>query len=107
MIIGTTPTFTFKLKYNCDADLQAASGVYITFKQGSNVLTKTGQSVSIVDSKTAVVTLTQAESFGFSLDKKLEVQMNWTYTESNILKRAATKVMTIELGKQLLSQELS
>lgn len=107
MIIGTTPTFTLRLKKICDVDLTQVNNIYVTLKQGTILLTKTGNDLQIVDSKAIRFSLTQAESLNFALDKVVELQINWTYIANNTVKRAASKVMTINLDKQLLKQELS
>lgn len=107
MIIGTTPTFTLKIKRTSNVDLTLANNIYITLKQGSILLTKTGVDVIIVDEKTIQVSLTQEESLNFTIDKPIELQLNWTYNEANIVKRAATKVATVSLEKQLLKQVLT
>lgn len=60
-----------------------------------------------MDSKTLEVTLTQTESFKFVMDKVIELQINWTYYSGNVLKRAATKVVNVNLEKQLLKEELT
>lgn len=102
MIIGTTPTFIFKLKRACDANLLTAQSIFVTFKQGTTTLTKSGLDVNIIDTKTVKVKLTQQESLAFSIDKKVEVQLNWMYVDvddNNTMKRAATKVVTINLEK--------
>ena len=104
MIIGTTPTFTLKLKRTCDVNLNLVNNIYVTLKQGSIALTKTGSDLIIVDSKTIRFSLTQAESLSFVIDKTVELQVNWTY-ENN--KRAASKVIPVILEKQLLKQELT
>ena len=83
MIIGTTPTITFKFKRNSTVNLLNASKIYITFKQGLNFLTKTDADLNIIDAKTISVTLSQQETLNFIVDKKVEVQLNWLYTESN------------------------
>lgn len=106
MIIGTTPTFTLKLKRTYDVDLNTVQNIYVTLKQGTTILTKSGLDVNVVDSKTVEVTLTQQESLNFSLDKKIELQLNWTYTNQGVVKRAATKIIEITLEKQLLTQVL-
>ena len=107
MIIGTTPTFTLKLKKTCSIDLTQMNHVYATLKQGNTILTKQDNNLIIVDSKTVQLALTQQESLGFALDKSVEIQLNWTYTDSGITKRGATKVMNINLEKQLLKQVLT
>lgn len=105
MIIGTTPTFTLRLKKACDVDLTQVNNIYVTLKQGATVITKTGNDLVVTDSKTVQFSLTQAESLGFVIDKSIELQVNWTY--GSPLQRAASKVITINLDKQLLKQELS
>ena len=109
MIIGTTPTFTLKLKRTDDVDLRLAMNVYVTLKQGNIVLTKTKSQheINIVDAKTVQFSLTQAESLGFVLDKNVELQLNWTYYSQGETKRAATKIVNVFLEKQLLRQEIS
>ena len=105
MIIGTTPTFTLKLKRSYDIDL-TTSTVYVTLKQGQTTITKSGQQVTVVDGKTVQFTLTEAESLSLTLDKSVEVQLNWTYTSNGVTKRAATKIIKLDLERQLLKQEL-
>ena len=107
MIIGTTPTLTLKLKRSYSIDLNQATQVYVTLKQGSTVLTKSVPDIVLVDGKTVQFTLTQAESLNLVLDKNVEVQLNWTYNVGGVLKRAATKVIELNLEKQLLKQVLT
>ena len=106
MIIGTTPTLTLKLKRSYNIDLNQATQVYVTLKQGSTILTKSVPDIVLVDGRTVQFTLTQAESLNLVLDKNVEVQLNWIYNVGNSIRRAATKVVTINLEKQLLRQEL-
>lgn len=106
MIIGTTPTFTLKLKRTYEVDLRQVINVYVTLKQGTILLTKTGLDLNIVDDKTVEVSLTQEESLNFVLDKAIELQLNWTYSDKGQVKRAATKIIQINLEKQLLKQVL-
>lgn len=106
MIIGTTPTFTLRLKRTYDIDLNSALSIYVTLKQGTTTLNKTGQDVQVIDAKTVSITLTQEESLAFVLDKKIDLQLNWTYSDRGTIKRAATKVISINLEKQLLTQVL-
>ena len=107
MIIGTTPTLTLKLKRSYSIDLNQATQVYVTLKQGSTILTKSVPDIVLVDGKTVQFTLTQAESLNLVLDKNVEVQLNWTYNVGGVLKRAATKVIELNLEKQLLKQVLT
>ena len=107
MIIGTTPTLTLKLKRSYNIDLTHVTNVYVTLKQGSTIITKTSPNITLIDGKTVQFTLSQEESLNLVLDKNVEVQLNWTYIEGNILKRAATKVIELNLEKQLLKQVLT
>jgi len=76
-------------------------------KQGNLTFNKTGSDLTVVDSKTLQFSLTQEESLSLTLDKNVELQLNWTYTTSHGLKRAATKIVTISLERQLLKTELT
>lgn len=108
MIIGTTPIFTLRLKKNIDVDLTHVNNIYVTIKQGNVLLNKKGQELTIVDSKTVKFTFTQAESLSLDISKPAELQLNWTFVTSNgVLQRAATKVITFDLEKQLLKEELT
>lgn len=107
MIIGTTPTFTLKLRHSYDVDLTQATSIYVTLKQGNLTINKTDNNIIVVDSKTIKFSLTQEESLSLALDKKVELQLNWTYNGIGGLKRAATKIISITLEKQLLNQELT
>ena len=73
MIIGTTPTFTLRLKKVCDVDLTQVNNIYVTLRQGTIVITKTGNDLVVVDSKTVQFSLTQTESLGFVIDKSIEL----------------------------------
>lgn len=107
MIIGTTPTFILKLKENYNIDFRNATNIYITLQQGSNRITKTGSSITIVDSRTLSIDLTESESLGFTIDKNISLQINWTYQVNGVTKRAATKAISIDLEKQLLKQAIT
>ncbi|MBQ3870990.1 MAG: hypothetical protein II777_10615 [Clostridia bacterium] len=95
---GTTPTFT--LTFNDEAlDLTTATGVYVTFNDNGNIITKTGDAMT-VGAKQIEVYLTQKETLSFSVGA-VEVQANWTYSDG---KRAASKVATVNITKQLLDE---
>lgn len=106
MIIGTTPMFTLKLKRTYDISLTEVHNIYVTLKQGNILITKTGADLDIIDEKTIQFSLTQEESLSFVIDKVVELQVNWTYISNGDTKRAASKVITINLEKQLLKQEI-
>ena len=107
MIIGTTPTIILKLKRNVNVDLKQVNNIYVTIKQGNNILNKTGEQITIIDGKTIKFTFTQAESLNLDISKPAELQLNWTFMSDGILQRAATKVATINLEKQLLREEIT
>lgn len=108
MIIGTTPIFTLRLKKNADVDLKAANNVYVTIKQGNTILNKKGSEVTVEDERTVKFTFTQAESLSLDISKDVDLQLNWTFVSSNgVLQRAATKVTSFKLEKQLLREELT
>lgn len=104
MIRGTTPTFTLKLKEDSNIDLSEARNVYFTVSQGAKAITKTGDDIEISDGRTVLVFLNQEESLSLVEGQKTEVQLNWTYLDPDgeTVRRAATKIKTIELGKQLI-----
>lgn len=106
MIRGTTPTFTFTIK-NDDIDLTAAQNVYVTLAQGSKLIEKTGTDLEI-EARTVSVFLTQKESLQLLEGSNCEVQINWTYLDldGETIRRAATKVKSIPISKQLLRREI-
>lgn len=106
MVIGTTPAFTLKLKKSANVDFRQVGNIYITLKQGTNTLTKSGQSIQVIDDKTLRFSITQTESLSFTIDKAIQLQVNWTYSEGLITRRAATKIIQVNLENQLLKQEL-
>lgn len=111
MIRGTTPTLTFTIK-NQDIDLSAAQNVYVTLAQGSKLgsklmIEKTGADLEI-ETRTVSVFLTQKESLQLLEGSNCEVQINWTYLDidGETVRRAATKVKSIPISKQLLRREI-
>lgn len=106
MIRGTTPTFTFTIR-NEDIDLGAAENVYVTLAQGSKLIEKTGADLEI-ETRTVSVFLTQKESLQLLEGSNCEVQINWTYLDldGETIRRAATKVKSIPISKQLLRREI-
>ena len=72
---GTTPTFRHTFTEE-SLDLTTANNVYVTYKQGTKSLTKTGEDIE-VEPKAVTVYLTQKETLTFK-DGTLESQVNWT-----------------------------
>lgn len=104
MIRGTTPTITFTIQ-NQDVDLTAAENVYVTFAQGMTVIQKSNDNLEI-EARTVSVWLTQEESLKLADGSNCEVQINWTFlaADGETVRRAATEVKTINIGKQLLKR---
>ena len=107
MIPGTTPTLTLKLKRSAPIDFTSALRFYVTLKQDNVTLTKSGNDVVPLDTKTVQVILTQQETLQFSQKNKVEIQLNWLYQKDGETRRAASKPVQVELDKQLLEQVLS
>ena len=109
MIRGTTPTFTLKLKNKdgtpCEIDLTEANNIYFTISQGAKTITKSGEDLELSDPQTVLVYLNQEESISLRDKLRTEIQLNWTYTDSDgTIRRAATKVREIALDKQLIQR---
>lgn len=102
MIQGTTPTFTFTIK-NQEINLSEATNVYVTLAQGIKLIEKQGSDLQI-DGSTVSVWLTQEESLKLTEGLDAEVQINWTYSDGGTIRRAATKVKSIPVSKQLLKR---
>ena len=105
MIRGTTPTFVFTIQSQT-LDLTQANHVYVTIAQGAKLIEKSGNDLEVA-AKTVSVWLTQEESFKLNDGTAAEVQINWTYIDpldNETVRRAATKVKSIQISKQLLKR---
>ena len=89
-------------------DLTQATNVYVTISQCKNVITKTGDDIN-VSAHSVECWLTQEESLSLRDGQNADIQMNWTYPgeDGESVRRAATKVKTIRVTKQLLQEEVS
>ncbi len=107
MIRGTTPTFTFTIKSQT-VNLGEAENVYVTIRQGANEITKSGEEISY-ELRTVNVYLTQEESLKLKENTPAEVQINWTYldVDQTTVRRAATKVKSIQIDRQLLKRVIT
>lgn len=103
MIVGTTPTFTIKVTDDETLDFEQAENIYFTIRQGSVKFTKTGEDIGIIDEHTLEVTFSQEETLAFRYNLEAEIQLNWTYSNGA---RAATRVKTIQLSKNLIREVL-
>lgn len=111
MIRGATPTL--KLTINSKSlDLGEADGVFVTISQKSDTcrdmnktITKSGEYVT-VDKNVVNCWLTQTESMKLKPNVPTEIQVNWIYREGDSVKRAATKPLSMTIGRQLLDEVL-
>ena len=108
MIRGTTPTFTLTIHDPSDSlDLTQANNVYVTIRQDAFDVTKTGEDLT-VEARKVSGWLTQEETIQLKAGKTALVQVNWTYTDvGGSVKRAATKVQDMQVGRQLLPEVLA
>lgn len=88
-------------------DLNQASDVYVTLKQGGTVITITGAALDI-DGYRVTAYMTQENSLKLKDKAAVQVQINWLYTdqESNTVSRCASDLATIPVGEQLLRRVL-
>lgn len=93
----TSPVFilTFEEK---DLDLTQASDVFVTFKQASFSMTKTGDDLE-VEEKAISVFMDQNETAQFC-EGDVDIQANWIVGN----KRAASEIVSLKFSKQLLQR---
>lgn len=94
---GTTPTLTLNIDTN--TDLRTVAHVYVTLKNGDNLLTKSDTDLTIGEHSVALY-LNQAETLAM-LSPTGYVQVNWTYADGS---RDATVKARIEIDDQLLME---
>lgn len=95
---GTTPTYILTFEEE-SLDLTAANNVYVTFRKGTKVLTKTGNDIEVLPKRIEVY-LNQKETLMFS-QGEVKVQVNWTLAGG---RRAASVVAAVDLSEQLLEK---
>lgn len=95
---GTTPTYILTFD-EPSLDLTTVHNVYVTFRKGTKVLTKTGQDIEVAPQQVEVY-LNQKETLSFSTGE-VKVQVNWTLGGG---RRAASVVATVDLSEQLLEK---
>lgn len=93
----TTPTFTLEFSEQ-QLDLTEATGVFVTFKQASLIVTKTGSDLEVAQ-KSISVFMDQEETARFC-EGDIEIQANWTTGD----RRAASEVVLYPISEQLLQQ---
>lgn len=88
-------------------DLNQASDVYVTLKQGGTLITLTGAALD-VNGYRVTAYMTQDNSLKLKDKAATQVQINWLYTdpEDQTISRCATEIATIPVGEQLLRRVL-
>lgn len=99
---GTTPTYTLTLPE--EIDLSQASNVYVTFAKSNYavIVQKDSDELEIVGNVVNVF-LTQEETLRFPLGE-VYLQLNWTYVENGISKRACSQIVTIKSARNLINE---
>ena len=102
MYKGITPTFTLTLPENIN--LGAAEAVLVTFatRNGNTLLSKGGDDLDIQGNVVSVF-LTQEETLAFPTGRVL-VQVNWTYLDGTITKRACTDIASVYWTPNLVNE---
>ena len=103
----TTPAILLAIR---EIDLTDGCDVYVTFRQGSRLLTKASDDPGVTvtydgetDKTIIALTLSQAETAAFALSD-CSIQVNWITREGV---RRATKIRTIRIEPNLLEKEVS
>lgn len=97
---GITPTFTLTLESET-IDLTQSENVFVTFKQGSISLTKSGEDLTVREADVDVY-LEQSETLMFARGK-VAVQLNWTYADGS---RGCSEIVSIDWAENLLQEVL-
>lgn len=102
MVRGTTPTYIFTFPE--DIDLSVAEAVYVTFanKQYQTLLEKTGDELEI-SGNTVSVFLDQEETLRLQRNE-VYIQINWTYDDDGVTKRACSEILRDEVGRNLINE---
>ena len=101
IIQGVTPTFTLTIPSESGIDLTECENVYVTFRQGSLLLTKTNDDIFVSENEVDVY-LSQAETLMFSAGT-VQIQLNWTYADGS---RGATTKAGVDWSDNLLKEVL-
>ena len=94
----TTPTFSLTFTQQ-GLDLTQAHNVYVTFRSGCNLITKSGEDLTVAE-KFIGVYLGQQDTAKF-LPGEIKIQANWTTSNGD---RAASEVVSYPITEQLLKR---
>lgn len=105
MYKGITPTFTLTLPES--VDLSTAANVYVSFasKVCDVSLQKSGDELT-VERNVVSVFLTQEETLSFPRGETA-VQINWTYQEADVTKRACSTIATVTWTDNLINEVIA
>lgn len=93
---GTTPTYTCTFSDE-SVDFTTATNVYVTFEQGRNNITKSGEDLMISE-KQIEIYMSQRDTLLFE-EGSVKIQVNWTTAGGH---RRSSDVKNVELTEQLL-----
>ena len=106
MVRATTPIITLRIK-NDKIDLTQANDIFVSIVQGKTVIELEKDTLIEVNKNIIKFCLTQEQSLSLNEKIDAEIQVNWTYFDSNnVSRRGATKVKNINIDKQLLRREI-
>lgn len=100
MVKYTTPTFS--LTVSTSVDLTDATNIYATFIAPGVNITKTGTDLDVSEHQVDVF-FTQDETAKFPVGS-MRIQLNWTYQEGSIAKRACSEIATVNVTPNLLDE---
>lgn len=100
---GTTPTYRLILQ-DTTIDLAEAMDVYVTFADAkyNKIIEKTGTDL-VIDGNAVEVFLSQEETLKLPTGELL-VQLNWTYDDGGIIKRAASQITRTGSARNLKNE---
>lgn len=97
---GTTPTHTF----NTNIDLSDAAVLYVTYKQGNEVMMEKAIDDCVISADKVVVHLSQAETLAFqSYAGQVDMQIRARFPDGSAV---ASNIMTVAAGKILKDGEI-
>ena len=100
MIRGTTPTHIFNIPF----DVAAIDELKITYAQWGNIVITKNKSDCTLEGTTIKTSFTQEETFKFSSDKPVEIQVRILTVDGEAL---ASIIQKVDVGRCLDSEVLT